>query len=151
MPIFVDARIPVAFAPAASAGRGDALLIEGDGPVPDGVPDGLPVARLAAALPGHVAGCACCAPRGPVAAALHRLFLARARDAAAFFTRLVVCAGAEGEAAVRQALAADAFLAGRYRVAEPARPGGGVRLHAVPRPEPEAADARRTDRHARLS
>lgn len=112
MPIFVDARIPVAFAPAASAGRGDALLIEGEG----AAPDGMPVVRLAAAPPGHAAGCACCAPRGPVAEALRGLFLARARDASAFFTRLVVSAGAEGEAAIRQALAADAFLAGRYRV-----------------------------------
>ena len=32
MPIFVDARIPVAFAPATNAGRGDALLIEGAAP-----------------------------------------------------------------------------------------------------------------------
>jgi hypothetical protein len=115
MPIFIDARIPVMFAPAASAGRGDAVLIEGEGTAPEGVP----VARLAAPPPGHATGCTCCAPRGPVAEALHRLFLARARGGCAFFTRVVVCAGAEGEAAIRQALAGDAFLAGRYRVAEP--------------------------------
>lgn len=117
MPIFVDARIAVTFAPAASAGRGEALLIEGQGAAPDGVP----VARFAAVPVGHfpagpAPGCACCRPRGPVAEALHRLFLARARGASACFTRVIVAAGAEGEAAVRQALAGDAFLAGRYRV-----------------------------------
>jgi hypothetical protein len=113
MPIFIDARIPVVFAPAGTAGRGDALLIEGDA----ATPAGLPVARFSVALPGHALGCACCAPRGPVAEALHRLFLARARGTAAFFARVVVTAGPDGEAAVRQALAGDAFLAGRYRPA----------------------------------
>ena len=113
MTIFVDARIPVTFAPAATAGRGDAVLIDGEGAVPEGVP----VARIQATPPGHAADCTCCAPRGPVAEALHHLFLARARGACAFYTRVVVSAGAEGEAAIRQALANDAFLAGRYRVA----------------------------------
>jgi hypothetical protein len=111
MPIFIDARIPVVFAPAGAAGGGDALLIEGDG----AAPDGLAVARFSVAMPGHAVGCACCAPRGPAAAALHRLFLARARGTAAFFARVVVTAGPEGEAAVRQALTGDAFVAGRYR------------------------------------
>ena len=111
MPIFIDARIPVVFAPAATAGGGDAVLIEGDGAAPEGVA----VARFSVALPGHVPACACCAPRGPVAVALHGLFLARARGTAAFFSRVVVLASAAGEAAVRQALAGDAFLAGRYR------------------------------------
>ena len=114
MPIFIDARIPVVFAPAATAGSGEAVLIEGDAAVPAGVP----VARFSIARPGHVSGCACCAPRGPVAVALHGLFLARACDPAAFFNRVVVAAGPEGEAVVRQALADDAFLAGRYRAAE---------------------------------
>lgn len=114
MPIFIDARVPVVFAPAGAAAAGDAVLIEGDGAVPEGAA----VARFAAAKPGHVAGCACCAPRGPVAEALHRLFLARARGGAAFFSRVVVVAGSQGEAAVRRALAEDAFLAGRYRLAD---------------------------------
>ena len=113
MPIFVDARIPVVFAPARP-GSGDAVLIEGEAAVPEDVP----VARFFLALPGGAAGCACCAPRGPVAGALHHLFLARASGAADFFSRVVVVAGPQGQAAVRQALAADAFLAGRYRVAE---------------------------------
>jgi hypothetical protein len=53
-----------------------------------------------------------------VAEALHRLFLGRARGTAAFFARVVVAASPEGEAAVRQALARDAFVAGRYRAVE---------------------------------
>ncbi len=119
MVIFVDARIPVTFAAAATAGRGDALLIEGATAAPPGVPVArFPVAGFAGRGRGHLAGCACCAPRGKVAEALHRLFLARARGETGFTTRLVVSAGREGEEAVRQALAGDAFLAGRYRLAE---------------------------------
>ena len=114
MPICADPRVPVVFAPAASAGPDDALLLEGEGVGPEGAP----VARFSAARPGHLAGCACCAPRGAVAQALHSLFLARARGACGFFTRVVVVAGPAGEAAVRQALAEDVFLAGRYRAAE---------------------------------
>jgi len=114
MPICADPRVLVVFAPAASAGPGDALLLEGEGAGPEGVP----MARFSAARPGHVVGCACCAPRGAVAQALHALFLARSRGTCGFFTRVVVAAGPAGEAAVRQALAEDVFLAGRYRAAE---------------------------------
>jgi len=112
MPIFIDARIPVVFAPAATAGNGDALLIEGDAAAPEGVP----VARFSADRPGHAPGCACCAARGPVAEALRVLFLARARGTAAFFARVVVASGPQGEAAVRRVLAEDAFVGGRYRL-----------------------------------
>jgi hypothetical protein len=112
MPIFVDARIPVLFAPAATAGPGDALLTEAD--LPGGA---MPVWAAAPRPHGVASGCVCCRPGGAPAQALRRLFLARARGEVAFFSRLVVAAGAAGEAAVRQALASDAFLAGRYRVA----------------------------------
>jgi hypothetical protein len=108
---FTDPRIPLVFAAAATAGEGDVVLVEGEGLAPAGVP----VARFAPGLPGHVVGCACCAPRGAVASALHRLFLDRVRAGGAMFTRVVVVAGPAGEAAVRLALAEDAFLAGRYR------------------------------------
>jgi hypothetical protein len=113
MPIFVDARIPVVFAAAASAGPDDALLVEGDGLVGPG-----PVARFASGQPGHVAGCTCCAPRGAVAEALHRLFLARARGEVAAFRRVLVDAGPGGDACVRDALRHDPFLAGRYRLVD---------------------------------
>nr|WP_239002992.1 hypothetical protein [Rhodovastum atsumiense] len=112
MPIFVDARIPVIFAPVAIAGPEDAVLVEGEIPAPEGVP----VARFGPQRPGHGIACACCAPRGPVATALHRLFLARARGEVAMFRRVLVQAGPAGEATVRDAVAQDAFLAGRYRL-----------------------------------
>jgi hypothetical protein len=114
MPNFADPRIAVIFAPAASAGAGDAVLMEGEGAAPPGVP----VARFGAARPGHLAGCACCAPRGAVATALHRLFVDQMRAGGAMFARVVVAAGPAGQAAVRRALEDDAFLAGRYWAAE---------------------------------
>jgi G3E family GTPase len=110
MPIFVDARIPVLFAAAAAAGPDDALLVAGD------APDVL-VAADGPGATGHAAGCTCCTPRGAVAAALSRLFLARARGETPFFRRVVVAAGPEAETLVRAALDRDAFLAGRYRLA----------------------------------
>jgi hypothetical protein len=113
MAIFVDARIPVTFE-AARPGSGDALLIEGDSAGPDGVP----TVRFPAGRAGHPIGCACCTPRGPVAKALHVLLLARARGECPAFVRVLVMASASGEAAVRQALAEDVFVAGRYRAAK---------------------------------
>lgn len=111
---FVDARIPVVFGPAE---RGDAALVEGDAEVPVGTP----VARfvLPAEAPGettaHPAGCACCQGRGPVATALHALFLARARGTVAFFARVAVQASGAGSAAVRAELAEDPLLAAWFR------------------------------------
>jgi hypothetical protein len=118
MPIFVDARIPVLFAEAAAAGPDDAVLVAGDAPdvlVAGDAPDVL-VAADAPVPTGHAAGCTCCAPRGAVADALSRLFLARARGETPFFRRVVVAAGPEAETQVRAALDRDAFLAGRYRL-----------------------------------
>jgi hypothetical protein len=106
-------RIPVRFGqPGADA----AVLIEGDAQV---APD-RPVARfrLAPGLAGHVSGCRCCVPRGPVAEALGRLFLARARGEVALFHSIAVIATPAGEAAVRAALAGDRVAAGRFRLTE---------------------------------
>lgn len=121
MPIFVDARIPVVFAPEALAGPGDALLSEAgadNGDVPGWSP-GLVHIAIPAGQPGHGAACACCAPRGAIAETLHRMFLARARGETAAFRRVVVSAGKDGRARVREALVRDPFLAGRYRVGDP--------------------------------
>jgi hypothetical protein len=111
-----DDRIPVRF-DAADGARGDeALLVEGD----LAVPAGHAVRRftLAPGVFGHPVGCACCAPRGAVAEALSRLFLARARGEVAFFRSVVaVAATSAGEAAVRAALAEDQVSAGRFRLA----------------------------------
>jgi hypothetical protein len=109
----LDARLPVIFAPAASAGSDDALLIEAGATAPPGHP----VARLAAgraAAPAHVAGCACCLPRGAVAAALGALFLARARGEVAFFRRVI--ADVTDPSAVRAALQNDPASAARFRL-----------------------------------
>ena len=106
-----DARLPVVFGDIAMAGPDDALLIEGDAPAPPG----LAVARFAPGpLAWHAAGCACCTPRAAAAAALGRLYLARARNEVAFFRRVV--AVVSDPAAIRAALAGDALAGGRYRV-----------------------------------
>lgn len=112
----VDGRVPVRFGSADTAGRDEALLVEGDA----AVPTGHPVARfrLIPGVMGHPVGCACCNPRGPVAEALGRLFLASARGEAALFLSVVaVVATPTGEAAVRAALAEDQVSAGRFRLA----------------------------------
>jgi hypothetical protein len=106
-----DARLPVVFGEVAAAGPDDGLLIEGDAPAPPG----RAVARFAAGpRPWHAMGCACCVPRAAAAAALGRLYLARARGEVAFFHRVV--AVVSDPAAVRAALAEDTLAAGRFRV-----------------------------------
>jgi hypothetical protein len=111
-----DDRVAVRFAAAAAARPDEALLVEAAAEVPSGHP----LARFVP-LPGvfgHPSGCACCTPRGPVAEALGRLFLARARGEVAFFRSVVaVTTTAAGEAAVRAALARDQVSAGRFRLA----------------------------------
>jgi hypothetical protein len=113
MNVTADDRVPVRFGPSEA---GDALLVEGDA----AIPAGRPVARfrLAPRLGGHAPGCACCVPRGPVAEALGRLFIARARGEVAWFRAVAVAATPAGEAAVRAALADDQLCAGRFRVAQ---------------------------------
>ncbi len=104
-------RIPVVF--GATPAAGDALLIEGDAPA---LP-GFHVIRFS--LPadtGHPIGCACCAPRGPVAEALSAAFRDRATGAAPFFHRIAVAPASAGAiAAINAALATDAVTAARYR------------------------------------
>jgi hypothetical protein len=107
-----DMRILIVFGGWAP---GDAVLAEGDALVPAGafvMRFSLPAGGL-----GHVAGCACCAPRGPAAAALAAMFRARATGAAPFFGRVVVVATPAGEAAVRAAVAEDVVAAARFMVA----------------------------------
>src|ERR1700685_3147588 len=85
----IDARVPLVFDDMAAAGPDDGLLIEGDAPAPPG----RAVARFASGpRRWHAAGCACCTPRAAAAAALGRLYLARARGEGAFF-RPVVAVG----------------------------------------------------------
>jgi len=115
----VDARVPLRIGVLAEAGPDDALLVEGDGPAPGGPPVErfrLPVFVIGPAGP-HRIGCACCVPRGPVAEALARLFLARARGDVGFFRSvLAVPLGAAGAAAIRAALESDQVSASRFRL-----------------------------------
>jgi len=107
----MDARVPVVFGELAAAGPEDGLLIEGDAPAPAG----RAVARFTAGpLSWHAPSCACCVPRAAAAAALGRLYLARARGEVAFFRRVV--AVVNDPEAVRAALAEDRLAAGRYRL-----------------------------------
>jgi hypothetical protein len=110
-----DMRIPVLFEPGQGDER-DAWLVEGDRPAPAGAY----TARFT--LPdfpfGHAAGCACCTRRGPAAAALADMFRARAIGAAPYFRRVVVCASAAGQAAIRGALADDIVTKARFILTE---------------------------------
>ena len=105
-----EPRIPVLFG-AQPAEMDDAFLAEGAGPASCGYVEHftLPPAKF-----GHIAGCGCCTPRGPAAAALARMFRARATGAAPFFKRVIVFASPQGEAAIREALAGDVLAASRY-------------------------------------
>lgn len=114
--MFVDARIPVRFGRVEDAGPEDALLVEGEG-VPEGAPAPVPDRAVAWFRPGvHAPGCACCAPRGAAAEALTRLFLDRVRGKVPPFRAVVAAvSGAEGEAAVRAAVAGDPLVSVRFR------------------------------------
>ncbi len=109
-----DPRIPVRFADLAAAGADEAVLIEGSA----AVRAGLAVARFQLpAFGAHPAGCACCLPRGPVAEALGRLFLARARGEVGFFRSVVaVAATTAGRRAIDDALAGDPVVTARFRL-----------------------------------
>lgn len=106
-------RIGVRF--GGVAGPEDAVLVEGGGTA--GAAAVVERFRLVVD-PMHGVGCACCAPRGPAAVALGRLFLARARGEVGWFSRVVVMASDAGAAAVRAALAEDAVVMARFVEAE---------------------------------
>jgi hypothetical protein len=120
-----DARVEVRFGAAEDAGPEDALLIEGDAPAAgiaprdgDAPADRPVVARfmLPVRVPTHPLGCICCAPRGPVAEALGRLFLARARGEVPWFRSVIAVTRSPGGAeAVRAALTGDVVTTARFR------------------------------------
>jgi hypothetical protein len=112
----LDARIPVAFGTIAelAGGPATALLVEAPpAPLPPGA-----VAQVSFAPGfGHGAGCGCCGGRSAAAAALDRLFEARARAGCAWFERvLVFVETAEARAEVAAALREDAATSARFRL-----------------------------------
>lgn len=119
MTLFVDARIPVAFASADSAGADDALLLDGDQNLPT---RGMPAERLQRQLAAtHTADCACCLPRGAIGRQLAALFIARARGTTGFFRRvIVVTSDPATQVAVREAVAQDPLASACFRMVEPA-------------------------------
>ena len=113
--MFIDARVPVVFGTLEDAGPDDALLIEGEQPVPEG----RIVVRLSEAGPSaHVTGCVCFVPRSAAGSALAGLFLARGRGDVAYFRRVI--AVVEDHAAISDAVANDMLASGWFRVAKPA-------------------------------
>jgi hypothetical protein len=95
-----DIRVPVVAGAATAAGRGDVVQPwSGEGAT------------------HHAAGCTCCRPRPPLAAALAHLFVARARGEMPFFVRVVVPCPPDREAELAAALAADPMTAARFRFA----------------------------------
>lgn len=119
-----DSRLFVRFAdPGESqADSATALLVEAGGVI--AAPGGLAVVHFALPATAHGFGCACCLPRGPVAVALGRLFLARVRGEAPLFQTVVaVTHSAAGRAAVRAALRDDVVTRARFRLA-PGQPQG---------------------------
>ena len=131
MPWSLDARIPIVIVadPAALAAALDTALAGGRpaavllGPKPpaSSQPDGMPLGAVALAsfdlsAAAHAAACACCAGRGPAAAALDRLFQARVRNACPWFELVVALAETpEAEAEIAAALTRDAVTAARFR------------------------------------
>ena len=111
----LDARLPVYFNSDSGVPADAAVLAE------EGIdaPPGQPLERFRATTFGHPAGCACCGPRSSAAQALSRLFVARARGTAPFFSAVLVAAGPSGERAVVDALARDPAVAAWFRPAEP--------------------------------
>jgi hypothetical protein len=108
----LDARVLVKLGRLEQAGPGDALLVEGDGPVGGG-------AHFRPVASEHSAGCACCAPRSPAALALNALFQARAKGEGPFFRRVVAVTQTEaGRTAVWAAVSSDPLTAGRFRLAD---------------------------------
>ncbi|WP_241665363.1 hypothetical protein [Teichococcus oryzae] len=118
----LDARIPVRLldmpdAPprAGSEALSGAVLLAEDGAA---LPPGAARVEHFAAPPAgaHPAGCACCQPRNPVAIALDRLFLARARGQAPWFTEVLAIARSEaGRDAIAAALQGDSVTRARFR------------------------------------
>ena len=116
----LDARIPLTVVTdpdalgAALAGGGAALLAEGTIPPP--APGAVAVQGFDPGLHRPACDCGTCGGRNAAALALDRLFQARIRGTAPWFARVVALVPSPaGQATLRDALAADAVTAARFR------------------------------------
>ena len=120
MALFVDARIPVLFGPAALAGTEDAVLLETRSA--ETVQAAMLVERFdETSHQPHATGCVCCTSRTELGRLLAGLFLARARGEVGFFRRVIVASGSPAvQDAVRAALAQDPLASSCFRLMDPA-------------------------------
>ncbi len=123
-PIEHDPRIEIVFTLECPRGAQEAVMVERSGLSSDDGSRAGPGTTYFSVQEqerkGHTYGCLCCTPRDPVAAALNRLFLARAKGEMAWFTRVVALVQTvPGRLAVTQAIASDPLVAARFRLAAP--------------------------------
>ncbi len=104
-----ETRIPVRFENWSSAKGGEVVLVATTVPAAEGI---------GVAIWGgeHGAGCACCGGRSRLAEVLSALFVGAMRGERARFSAIVADLGDTGNAALRDALRTDRFLAARYVV-----------------------------------
>lgn len=114
-----DIRIPVRFGPLASLRPEEAVLAPSAIPMSAMPGHAVQTYEAPSAPPGsHPVACACCVPRGPIASAMTRLFLARMRGEAPFFTAVLAADAYPGaEAAIREAIRRDPLVGSRFRAA----------------------------------
>jgi hypothetical protein len=121
----IDARIPLVtvsdsagLAAALGAGKPAAVLAEAPPPpLPEGA---VALASFDLSGPAHAPACSCCGGRGPAALALDGLFQARVRGKCPWFERVVALVETEAaQAALAEALRADALTAARFSAAPP--------------------------------
>ncbi len=123
-PIEHDPRIEIVFTLEGPRRAQEAVLVEKSGLSSD---DESAAAAATAyflvqeqARASHRPGCSCCSPRGPVAAALNGLFLARAKGEVAWFTWVLALVHTGlGRLAVTAAVSSDPLVAARFRLAAP--------------------------------
>ncbi len=110
--MFIDARIPLRFAPLASRTPHEAVLT-------DTQPPPQPPSATFEPVPSttHPIDCACCLPRTAAALALAALFRDRATTPGPAFKSVLAAVTPTSEAAIRAALATDPLASARYRLA----------------------------------
>ena len=102
-----ESRIPLLFAHWSSAKPGEVVLVAAPVPAPDGV-------GIAIWGGEHGAACTCCGGQSRPARVLSALFVGAMRGDRARFSAVVADLGDTGDAALRDALRTDRFLAARY-------------------------------------